>query len=532
MVPDRYQIDLKTGAVQTQSLGNPTIAYQLDQSQLSPTSPPSEPHFSLVDAPLQALIALVQRIAPGLETALELGWFLGLDGQLVLTQATPRSLPIANPLEDLPPSETEEWVVSGLAASPGWTIAQALVITQRSPVESLPPGTVLVAPTIPPDWMRLLQQSAALVIEQGSLTYHSAIIARELGIPAVVAARHATTRIQTGDWLLVDGDRGHVYRTQSRLEPAKITTLPVPRDRPAIHTQLWMNLSQTHSLQQIPALPVDGIGLVRSELWMLSLLDYQHPNLWVQKNRATELVAIFAEGMRQLAAALNPRPVFYRSLDLRSHEFSSLPGADPIVETNPLLGLRGTWRYQVDPTLFDLELAAMAQVRQSGHRNLYLILPFVRTVEEFQFCRQRVQQAGLLSDPEFQLWIMAEVPSVLFLLPEYVKAGVQGISIGTNDLTQLLLGVDREQGQMAKAFDERHPAVQAAIAQLIRQARQLGIPCSLCGQAPVNHPELVESLVRWGISSISVEPEAVEATYWAIVRAEQQGDRPELSHKD
>ena len=116
---------------------------------------------------------------------------------------------------------------------------------------------------------------------------------------------------------------------------------------------------------------------------------------------------------------------------------------------------------------------------------------------------------------------MAEVPSVLFLLPEYVRAGVQGISIGTNDLTQLLLGVDRDQGQMAAAFDERHPAVQAAIAQLIQQARQLNIPCSLCGQAPVNHPELVESLVRWGITSVSVEPEAVEATYWAIVRAER-----------
>jgi len=346
-----------------------------------------------------------------------------------------------------------------------------------------------------------------------------------------VAALHATTRIQTGDWVLVDGDQGHVYRTRSKLESAKMIAPPTPRDRPALHTQLLMNLSQIHSLKHVAALPVDGIGLARSELLMLSLLDYQHPNFWVEKNRATELVTIFAEGMRQLAAGLNPRPVFYRSLDLRSHEFSSLPGADPIVETNPLLGLRGTWRYQVDPMLFDLELAALAQVRQSGYRNLHLILPFVRTVEEFQFCRQRVQQAGLLSDPEFQLWIMAEVPSVLFLLPEYVKAGVQGISIGTNDLTQLLLGVDREQGQMAAAFDERHPAVQAAIAQLIQQAHQLGIPCSLCGQAPVNHPELVESLVRWGITSISVEPEAIESTYWAIARAEQQIDRPEQSRK-
>jgi pyruvate,water dikinase len=150
------------------------------------------------------------------------------------------------------------------------------------------------------------------------------------------------------------------------------------------------------------------------------------------------------------------------------------------------------------------------------------MLPFVRRVEEFCFCRQRAELAGLTRDPGFQLWIMAEVPSVLFLLPEYVNAGVQGISIGSNDLTQLLLGVDRDNAAIAEVFDERHPAVKAAIAQLIQQAHQLGIPCSICGQAPTRYPDLVEDLVRWGIDTLSVDLEAVEPTYWAISRAERR----------
>jgi pyruvate,water dikinase len=169
-----------------------------------------------------------------------------------------------------------------------------------------------------------------------------------------------------------------------------------------------------------------------------------------------------------------------------------------------------------------LELAALSQVYASGYTNVHLMLPFVRDVEEFVFCRRRVEQAGLAGNPDFQLWIMAEVPSILFLLPDYVKAGVQGISIGTNDLTQLLLAVDRDQGQLGSTLDGRHPAVKQAIKQLIQTSRAMGIPCSICGQAPAQYPELIDLLVQWGITSISVDGNDVERTYMAIARAEQR----------
>ena len=187
-----------------------------------------------------------------------------------------------------------------------------------------------------------------------------------------------------------------------------------------------------------------------------------------------------------------------------------------------MLGLRGTFSYQVDPILFDLELEALRQVQQLGYSNVQLILPFVRTVEEFVFCRQRIEAVGLFQVPQFQLWIMAEVPSVLFLLPDYVRAGAQGVAIGTNDLTQLLLGVDRDQSLMATGFDTQHPAVMAAIGQIIRMAQQAGVPCSICGEAPARDPEMIAALVGWGVTSISVSPGALEQTYRAIAQAEKQ----------
>lgn len=464
--------------------------------------------------------------------------------------------------------------IKGLAASAGRKIAIAHVLTdsnhlhfpdadgdENSPVN----GKILVVKSITPDRLVLLKQAVAVVAEQGAMTCHAAIIARELGIPAVVGAVGATQLIQTGDAVLVDGDKGAVYRVEaqageqeeilphsSRLSPHSSVPAPqsppltpqssVPTPQPSVPspqsslpspqssvlstplaTQLLVNLSQPSSIKRAAQMPVDGVGLLRSELMLLEVLQGQHPQRWLQQQREDELREILVQQLCQFAEAFAPRPVFYRSLDLRSHEFQYLVGgslAHP--EANPMLGMRGTFSYVSNPALFDLELAALVQVQQSRYTNVRLLLPFVRTVEEFSFCRRRVEQAGLSQSPQFQLWIVAEVPSVLFLLPDYVKAGVQGISIGTNDLTQLLLGVDRDQAQMAAAFDERHPAVMQAIAQLIQMAKQAGIPCCICGQAPAQYPELIDQLVQWGIPSISVELDAVERTYNAIARAEQR----------
>ncbi|WP_199333461.1 putative PEP-binding protein [Oculatella sp. FACHB-28] len=597
VTPDRYQVHRQTGAIQTQQPGSRTFAYHIavpfasSQAELPPSqdclrADPVEPSRAiLTELELEQLTHLTRRLSADLGPSLRLEWAIskrypqGVVPQpdtsltLYLTQASPQPLPIpgirfrpstaSSPLV-LSPSVPTTWQISGLSplvvrgvgAASGQIFGEAWIVPDSiQAAVRAPTGAVWIASQITPDWIFELQQAAGIVTEQGGMTSHGAIVARELGIPAVVGAADVTKLIQTGEMVFLDGDRGEIYRVEKEAIPPHAAPLPPshllaqtilqPSSQPPVSpqplahtsskpdfytaskssdppngTQLMVNLSRVALLSQTHDLPVDGVGLLRSEQLILDVLDQQHPIVWAQE-RPRELVNRLAEQILQFAQAFLPRPVFYRSLDLRSHEFQSLMGHPTTPEPNPTLGLHGTFSYEVDPTLFDLELAALRQVQQSRFANVHLILPFVRTVEEFRFCYKRILDAELKQNPNFQVWIMAEVPSVLFLLPDYVQAGVQGISIGSNDLTQLLLGVDRDHPQMSPAFDQRHPAVLRAMQQLIQTARQVGIPCSICGQAPSQYPELVEALVRWGISSISVSPDAVEKTHEAIARAER-----------
>jgi pyruvate, water dikinase len=480
-LPEIYQI--QKDQIRFQQAGRQTIAYQIQagteplaRSTIHQTSPILQP------TQCEALLSLTQLI----HTPAMLEWqFYG--SQLYVTQVHS----IVNSTSSPQPSEAS--IVSGLAAAPGTAIAPAYVLTEL-PDSPIPKGAILVTPMILPSWIPFLKDAAAIVSEQGGMTSHGAILARELGIPAIVGVADATQRIHTGDMILVNGDTGSVERsTQSESAMSSISRSSIGTVNA---TSLMLNLSQTDSIEPATELEIDGVGLLRSELMLGGTVNSQ-----------------LSDQIQQFARSFAPRPVFYRSLDLRSHEFQTTPS-----EVNPMLGMRGTFSYLQNPTSFDLEIAALKQAIASGCSNLRLILPFVRTVEEFAFCRRRVEKVGLFDLP---LWIMAEVPSVLFLLPDYVQAGVQGICIGTSDLTQLILGVDRDQSQMAKGFDETHPAVMAAIAQLIQSAHRLKIPCSISTQAAMTS-EFVDRLIEWGIDAISVNLSAVEAAHRAIARAEQR----------
>lgn len=442
-------------------------------------------------------------------------------------------------------------VVQGIGVSAGRVLGLAVVLPP-GPLAAetvLPPGCIVVVPDLQPDMGLRLQAVAGIVTMRGGATCHAAILARELRIPAVVGAPHATELLSTGDALWLDGDRGTVYLLPAdqalRLPeplPAAGPVESLPAALEPTKTRVMVNLSQPASAAQLPVDAADGVGLVRSEWLLMEALAGRHPQHWLAAGRGAELQAHLVEKLAPILAAFAPKPVRYRSLDLRALTAGVDPGqaaaersakgstgagswADGVAEPNPMLGLRGTLSYQLDPRLFKLELGALAQLQQQGHSNLQLLLPFVRSVEEFTACRQWVEQAGLAAASGFQLWIMAEVPSVLFLLPAYQRAGVQGIAIGTNDLTQLLLAIDRDQPLIAAAYDERHPVVMAALAHLVQTAQQQGLACSICGQAPVRHPALIEQLVQWGIASISVEPAALAATRHAVRQAEQR-DRP------
>jgi pyruvate,water dikinase len=231
-----------------------------------------------------------------------------------------------------------------------------------------------------------------------------------------------------------------------------------------------------------------------------------------------------AGALTTFAAGFAPRPVTYRTTDFRTNEFRGLRGGEAFEfeEANPMIGFRGALRYTRDPEVFRLELAAIARVWDEGHHNFHVMLPFVRTARELELCRAQIEEAGLLRFPDFQLWVMAEVPSVLFNLERYAALGVAGISIGSNDLTQLLLGADRDSETLSDTFDERDPAVADYLRLLIPRAKAAGLETSICGQAPSVHPEYAELLVRAGIDNISVSVDAVERTRRLVAAAERR----------
>jgi pyruvate,water dikinase len=288
-------------------------------------------------------------------------------------------------------------------------------------------------------------------------------------------------------------------------------------------TRLYVNLAEPDRAEDVAQMDVDGVGLLRAEFMVLAALDNTHPRALIAQGRGNEIVTRMAEKLRIFGRAFAPRPVIYRAIDFRSNEFRRLKGGDAHepVEENPMIGYRGCYRYIKEPDLFGLELAALADVRRE-FPNVHLMIPFVRTAWEFRECRRLIAESALGHDRALELWVMAEVPSVSYWLPEYVRAGITGISIGSNDLTQLVLGVDRDSEAVAPLFDERDEAVLWVIQSLIWRARQLGITSSICGQAPSVHAEYAEHLVRWGIDSISVNPDAVARTRRNIAAAEQR----------
>ena len=289
-------------------------------------------------------------------------------------------------------------------------------------------------------------------------------------------------------------------------------------------TKLLVNLSEPSQLERAAGLDVDGVGLLRAELMVVEALDGAHPRALLERGEGGLFVERMAASLTEFAAAFSPaRSPTGRSTSAPTSSAASKGGErfEP-QEANPMIGYRGALRYMREPDLLRLELEAIARVWDAGHSNFHVMLPFVRTPREVVACRREMDAAGLLSRPGFELWIMAEVPSVLFHLGHYAELGVVGISIGSNDLTQLVLGADRDSELVAEVFDERDEAVTEYIAELLERARGLGLQTSICGQAPSVYPEYADILVRAGIDAISVNIDAVDRARHLIAAAERR----------
>jgi len=433
------------------------------------------------------------------------------------TEISPQSSVIS------PPASTEV-LVKGIAASIGIASGPVRIIFSPDEIDKVAQGEVLVTEKTNPDFVPAMKKAVAIVTDTGGQTSHAAIVSRELGIPCVVGTGTATHVLKNEQVISVDGAKGLVYKGKVSREEAP----PQPSDGggfteeiPITATKVYVNLGEPSEAEKVAKMPSDGVGLMRAEFMIAEIGE--HPRALVKAGKQELYVNKLVEGLAKTCAAFSPRPVVYRATDFKTNEYRGLKGGEKFEpeESNPMIGYRGAFRYLKEPDLFALELEAIKKVRQTME-NLWLMIPFVRTLEEFRQVKELIAKSGLERGPDFKLWMMVEIPSNVILIDKFLALGVDGVSIGSNDLTQLTLGIDRDNEHMAEEFDERDESVQVSISHVIRHCRRRHISCSICGQAATTYPEIAELMVREGATSVSVSPDSVVKTRKLVASVEKK----------
>ncbi|MFR3064633.1 phosphoenolpyruvate synthase [Peptoniphilus sp.] len=448
----------------------------------------------------------------------------------------------SRPITTLEEKKEEKLVTlcKGLPASPGIGRGKVKLIKDISEINLVEEGDVLVTAMTNPDMVPAMRKCAGVVTDEGGRTCHAAIVSRELQIPCIVGAKNATKSLKTGDTVTVDAVRGIVYegevlkekeekKTESQSSGPSLGNIDELRNifAPTTATKIYMNLGEPGLIDKYKNLPMDGIGLMRTEFIFTNMIG-AHPMYLVKTGQGDLMVDKLAEGISKVAQAIYPKNLVVRTSDFRTNEFRGLKGGDEVepIEANPMIGWRGVSRY-ISPEYekgFRLECQAIKKVREEyGLTNVIVMLPFVRTPQELKVVKGIMAEEGLVQSKNFKIWIMAEVPAVVLQAEEFAEL-VDGFSIGSNDLTQLVMGADRDSGILNNMgyFDERNDAVKIALKTIIDAANKKGITCSICGQGPSQYPELAEFLVECGITSMSVNPDTVDYTRRLVASVEQK----------
>ena len=411
-------------------------------------------------------------------------------------------------------------ILEGTSASPGIGTGEVKIIKNAKQIDRVKKGDVLVSAMTSPDFVPAMKRAVAIVTDAGGATSHAAIVSRELGIPCVVGTKEATKRLSDGIVVTVDGTRGNVYLgSKVKIEEKKKAKKKIITRKTA--TKLYVNLAEPELAKEVSRKNVDGVGLLRAE-FMIANIGI-HPKEAIKLKKQDKFVDKLSKDLETFCKSFHPRPVVYRATDFKTNEYRSLRGGEAWEpeEPNPMLGFRGAYRYISSPEVFTLELNAIKRVREK-YNNLWLMIPYVRSPEELAKVRRIVAGEGFFENPSFKFWMMVELPVNVILLEEFIKVGINGVSVGSNDLTMLLLGTDRDNAEVADAFDERSPSVYWALKKVIKICHKHNVTSSICGQAPSDYDDMVEKLIKMGITSISVNPDAINRVRSVIYEAEKE----------
>ncbi len=420
-------------------------------------------------------------------------------------------------------------ILTGDPASPGIASGQVKIIHSAREIDQIKKGDILVAPQTNPDYVPAMRRAVAIVTERGGRTSHAAIVSRELGVPAVVGADKATKILKKETFISVNGSTGEIFKgnilsklsTFAKATADKQISKKLEKKLKTI-TKVYVNLAEPEEAERVSKMNIDGIGLLRAE-FMIAEIGV-HPKAFIKNKKEPIFVNHLTRNLLSFVRNFSPRPVIYRATDFKTNEYRHLTGGNLYEphEENPMIGFRGAYRYIANPDVFSLELQAINNIWQKGYRNLHLMIPFVRVPWELIRIKEIIKEHGLFNYPEFKLWIMVEVPACALNLPEFIKIGIDGVSIGTNDLTMMLLGVDRDNQEVSDIYDERNKVVIDMLRYIVSTCSENHITCSICGQAASDYPEVIKPLIESGVTSVSVTPDAISRTRELIFDLEKK----------
>ena len=529
VTPDHYEVSKSTKEILSKNIARQTIMETRGGKEVIQSKVPlkQQERQKLPDKYILLLAEIGKKIHEHYFFPQDIEWALE-KGKLYITQARPiTTLGVENSKFEIRNSKLQnfEKILVGAPASPGLVSGPVKMVPDDKLLDKVKKGDIMVTDMTTPDFVPAMRRAAGIITNRGGLTSHAAIVSRELGVPCIVGTGNATKILKDGMIVSLNGSTGEIFKGSIKINQVVLpSTQPLaPSTNIKTATKVYVNLAEPERAEVIAKNNVDGVGLLRAEFMMAEI--GVHPKKMIADGKSQEYINKLAHDLEIFCKAFENRPIIYRASDFKTNEYRSLVGGKVYEpeESNPMLGFRGAFRYIKNPDVFDLELAAILKVRNKmGYKNLNLMIPFVRTPNEMLEVKKIVTTAGLIRSGTFKLYMMCEIPSNVILLDDFLDIGIDGISIGSNDLTMMIMGTDRDNEEVAVEFDERNPAVLWALEKIIKTCLKRGVACGICGQAPSQYPELVEKLVHWGITSISVNPDAIDRTRQIVADCESK----------